>query len=182
MPPCVDLFFAYHMLRKALYVKLISNINTKEVVKGALNLSLFTQFNKFVKFLNSKIRHFKGARWWSWWWDYFSCGFGWWTFAGSWKVSRIKDSPNDNNFRFLFCFFIYVLCSTFFLLISISKYVHFMVNCLVIFTGYRMAADCARIALLDRVKDNKDNAGCYCWHLILLFHIVIAFFVLFWPL
>ncbi|GKA99079.1 T-complex protein 1 subunit beta, partial [Tanacetum coccineum] len=30
--------------------------------------------------------------------------------------------------------------------------------------GYRMAADFARSALLERVKDNKEDAGSYCLH------------------
>lgn len=30
---------------------------------------------------------------------------------------------------------------------------------LLLFSGYRMAADCARNALLERVKDNKEDAG-----------------------
>lgn len=31
------------------------------------------------------------------------------------------------------------------------------------FIGYRMAAECARDALLQRVVDNKENAGDDCW-------------------
>ena len=43
-------------------------------------------------------------------------------------------------------------------------------SCLHLLSGYRMAAECAQSALLERVMDNKEDAGSDCLYYVKVSH------------
>lgn len=47
------------------------------------------------------VRYLQGTGWGSWWWDNFSCRFGWRTFEGGREAGKRKNSSNDNYSRFV---------------------------------------------------------------------------------